>query len=309
MKMTSGLRITRVVACAFALAACGGSDKTPSPTAGAGSSAVSGNGGSVAHAGTGGSGAAGTHAGSGGAAGGAAAGGAGSAAVGGAGGTSGGAKAMATISPFMSAPAAGAGGSAAGTGGTGGVSAGHGGSGAGGGGAGGSAGGAGGAGGSSAAGPITGTAVFTATATGVDVMITINGCVDTKSYPVHIHEGSSCADVASQGPHWGAAAAATAGSGGSGGGAAGSAGSAGASGTAGSGGAAGAPAMLLRGEGIPEIACKGTTGTTMLSRANTDPKLAWSVGGDTTTNVVGHVVVVHDPVAKTPRIACGKITM
>jgi hypothetical protein len=67
--------------------------------------------------------------------------------------------------------------------------------------------------------------------------------------------------------------------------------------------------MLLRGEGIPEIVCKGTTGTSMLSRANTDPKLAWSVGGDMTTNVVGHVVVVHDPVAKTPRIACGKITM
>jgi hypothetical protein len=207
---------------------------------------------------------------------------------------------MATISPFSSAPAGGAGG-------TGGVSAGH-----GGGGAGGAAGSStAGAGGSSAASPIMGSAVFTATSTGVDVLITIDGCVDTKSYPVHIHEGMSCADVASQGPHWGAAVAAAGGSGGSGGagGAAGSAGHSGAGGTAGSGGAAGGPAMLLRGEGIPEIVCKGTTGTSMLSRANTDPKLAWSVGGDMTTNVVGHVVVVHDPVAKTPRIACGKITM
>jgi hypothetical protein len=214
---------------------------------------------------------------------------------------------MATISPFSSAPAGGTGGTGGSAGGgTGGGSAGHGGGGAGGAAGGGTAG----AGGSSAAGPITGSAVFTSTSTGVDVMITINGCVDTKSYPVHIHEGSSCTDVASQGPHWGAAAAA-AGSGGSGGagGAAGSAGKSGAGGTAGSGGAAGGPAMLLRGEGIPEIMCKGTTGSSMLSRANTDPKLAWSVGGDMTTNVVGHVVVVHDPVAKTPRIACGKITM
>jgi pilus assembly protein FimV len=198
---------------------------------------------------------------------------------------------MATIAPFMSAPAAGAGGA---SGSAGSVSAGH-----GGGGAGGSTAGAG---GSGAAGPITGSAVFTATSTGVDVVVTINGCVDAKSYPVHIHEGSSCADVASQGAHWGAAASAAGGSGGSGG-------AGGSAGSAGSGGAAGAPAMLLRGEGIPEIMCKGTTGTSMLSRANTDPKLAWSVGGDMTTNVVGHVVVVHDPVAKTPRIACGKITM
>ena len=85
-------------------------------------------------------------------------------------------------------------------------------------------------------------------------------------------------------------------------------GSAGAAG--GSAGAGGSPAMMMvRGEGIPNISCSGMNGTSMLARDNADPKLTWTIGGDMMTNVVGHVIVVHDATTPSKRIACGKIEM
>jgi Cu/Zn superoxide dismutase len=89
---------------------------------------------------------------------------------------------------------------------------------------------------------------------------------------VHIHEGTACADEAMQGPHWGP----------------------------------------TRGEGIPNVTCTGMTGMAMHTRAATDPMLAWTIGGDMATDVVGHAFVVHDPApdmaTPAPRIGCGVIT-
>jgi hypothetical protein len=118
-------------------------------------------------------------------------------------------------------------------------------------------------------GTVTGTATFVQSGSDVTVTVALSNCVDGKMYPAHIHVGTSCADVAAQGDHWGPA----------------------------------------RGEGIPKIACSGTTGTATLTRTAAVADLAWSVGGDATTNVVGHAFVVHDPDVATspPRIGCGLI--
>lgn len=118
------------------------------------------------------------------------------------------------------------------------------------------------------AGTMTGQATFKQVGTDVTATITLTGCTDAKAYPVHIHDGAACTDAATQGGHW----------------------------------------AVPRGEGIPNIVCAGTTGTVTFTRAATPAASAWSVGGDATTNVEGHVVVVHDPdVATLPRIACGVI--
>jgi hypothetical protein len=119
---------------------------------------------------------------------------------------------------------------------------------------------------------VTGLAIFTQTGGDVTVAVQLNGCVDGKMYPVHIHEGTSCMDATTQGAHWGPA----------------------------------------RGEGIPKVTCMGNTGTTTLTRMPMDPTLAWTIGGDVATNVVGHVIVAHDPepvtAPTTPaRIGCGVI--
>jgi len=128
--------------------------------------------------------------------------------------------------------------------------------------------------------PLTGLAGATVTGTGtfvqgapdtaadsVTLTLTINGCVDTKVYGAHIHQGSACTDNTTQGGHW----------------------------------------DTTRGEGIPSITCSGTTGTTTINRAATDATIAWSVGGAAATDVIGHVIVVHDPDTATTRIACGVI--
>jgi hypothetical protein len=151
----------------------------------------------------------------------------------------------------------------------------------------------------------------------VDLTVDVMGCEDGKSYPVHIHEGSSCDSVMSQGQHWGApaapttaAAGASGGSAGSSAGSAGSASKAGASGAAaGAAGAAGSamPMLKYRGEDIPDIKCTGNAGKTSHSRSTPDVRLAWSVTTKPDTDVVGHVLVVHDPSGA--RIACGKIEL
>jgi hypothetical protein len=175
-----------------------------------------------------------------------------------------------------------------------------------------------GAGGSAAAGGITGTALFTKVTTGVQLKIDIDGCTDGAMYLEHIHEGMSCDNAMTQGGHWGAVTAAAgsggssaAGSGGSSAGAGGhSAGAGGTSGGAGGSGgaAAGGPApLMLRGEGINPIVCMGTMGSTALTRSTPDVRITWSIGGDPMTDVVGHVIVVHN--ANGDRIACGKIMM
>src|SRR5262249_10246081 len=108
----------------------------------------------------------------------------------------------------------------------------------------------------------------------------------------------------------GTGAAGTGGVGASGtGGAAGTpalAGAGGATPAAGSGGAAPTtPSIMLRREGNPDITCQGGTGMSIHTRSSPDARVSWSIGGGDRSDVVGHVVVVHDGAA---RIACGKIT-
>src|SRR5262249_3785261 len=116
----------------------------------------------------------------------------------------------------------------------------------------------------------TGTAAFEqgaadTAADSVTVTLTINGCTAGKSYPAHIHQGTSCTDATAQGGHW----------------------------------------DMTRGEGIPSLMCNGTTATVTYTRTAADAAVAWSVGGEATTNVIGHVIVVHDDTGA--RIACGPI--
>ena len=126
-----------------------------------------------------------------------------------------------------------------------------------------------GAGGRPALAKITGTATFITTSAGVDLAVMVTGCDAGKSYPIHIHEGMSCDSDMAQGAHWGPA----------------------------------------RGEGIPDVSCgTGGIGSTMVSRAKSDPMLAWSLGDVSDSDVIGHVVVIHDADEKTRRIACGKVT-
>ncbi|MEY4581149.1 MAG: Copper/zinc superoxide dismutase [Pseudomonadota bacterium] len=111
---------------------------------------------------------------------------------------------------------------------------------------------------------VSGSAKFSAKANAVSVTVDIAGCTAGKAYPVHIHTGTSCDTPETQMGHW----------------------------------------DMTRGEGIPSIPCVGTTGTVTYERVDTDPTLAWTIGG-AANNIVGHVVVVHDP--DNTRLACGKI--
>ena len=115
--------------------------------------------------------------------------------------------------------------------------------------------------------PITGTATFVATASTVDLKIMITGCVGGNAYPVLIHEGAACTDAMAQGPEWDAP----------------------------------------RGEAIPALTCTGNSGVGLLyyARASSDPE-AWSVGAPSSSDVTGHVVVIHDPTTMEP-LACGVI--
>jgi Cu/Zn superoxide dismutase len=115
-------------------------------------------------------------------------------------------------------------------------------------------------------GTVTGTVMFTQTATDVTAVVSLSNCPDGP-HGVHIHQGTSCADPTMQGGHW----------------------------------------DMTRGEGIPDVMCSAGTGTSMVTRAATDPMLAWSIGGNALTNVIGHVFVVHNPGDPAPRIGCGPI--
>lgn len=116
-------------------------------------------------------------------------------------------------------------------------------------------------------GTVTGTASFTQTGSDVTVTVTLSNCPDGP-HGVHIHQGTSCADAMTQGDHW----------------------------------------DMTRGEMIPDVMCTGGSGSSTHTRlAATNPAIAWSIGGDPITNVMGHAVVVHDPGMPAPRIGCGLI--
>jgi Cu/Zn superoxide dismutase len=189
----------------------------------------------------------------------------------------------ATEAPRPAAPTGGGGGmaAAAGMGGAGGMAAAAGMGGAGGaGGMGGAAGGGAGAGAGDASAVATimpfgdgnmVTGTATFTQTGTDVMLVVSLMnCPDGEHGVHIHEGTSCADATMQGAHWGP----------------------------------------TRGEGIPNVMCTGNAGMAMVTRAATDAMLAWSVGGDMASDIVGHAFVVHaatDSADPMVRIGCGVI--
>jgi Cu/Zn superoxide dismutase len=117
-------------------------------------------------------------------------------------------------------------------------------------------------------GTVTGTATFSQQPAGVTVEIMLSNCPDGV-HPVHIHEGTSCADAMMQGAHW----------------------------------------NMTRGEGIPDITCAGGTGVSTYTRMPTPAELAWSIGGDAATSVVNHAFVVHNNDEMKTRIGCGVIAM
>ncbi len=170
---------------------------------------------------------------------------------------SGGTMAMAGAGGAAGMAAAAGGGGAAGGGAAGGGA-------AGGGAAGGGA--AGGGAGSRAIPGVMGTATFTNLGPTVELSVAVTACTSGKNYPIHIHEGSDCADAMTQGAHW----------------------------------------DPPRGEGIPDVPCMNAIGTFVYNREIGDAK-PWSVGAPAESNVVGHVVVIHDPDDPMKRIACGKI--
>jgi hypothetical protein len=115
--------------------------------------------------------------------------------------------------------------------------------------------------------PIAGTATFSTTPTEVDLSVSVTGCVNGDPYPVIIHEGAACTSALLQDPEWDAP----------------------------------------RGEGILGLTCTGNSGVGLLyyARPSSDPK-PWSVGGPSSSDVIGHVLVIHDPATMQP-LACGTI--
>lgn len=122
---------------------------------------------------------------------------------------------------------------------------------------------------SGVASPVMGTATFATNLSGVDLTISITGCVNGNgnAYPVRVHEGAACTSTVLQGPDW----------------------------------------DVPRGEGIASVTCTGTSGVGLAyyTRPDNDPK-PWSVGGPSSSDVVGHVLVIHDPATLQP-LACGTI--
>jgi hypothetical protein len=115
--------------------------------------------------------------------------------------------------------------------------------------------------------PIMGTASFTNTSEGVDLLINVRGCLGTQSYPVYIQQGTDCSDATLLGAHWDSP----------------------------------------RGEGIGTVDCTGTAGLgrNYDSRLATDKK-PWTIGNPGSSDVLGHALVIYDPSTLQP-VACGQI--
>ena len=116
--------------------------------------------------------------------------------------------------------------------------------------------------------PIAGVATFHAIPASMDVSATVSGCEPfLKGYPLRIHAGSSCADPKSLG----------------------------------------ADLDQEDAGAEPLVYCNGTAGNgaAYYSRPSTDAR-PWTFGGPTSTNILGRVLVIHDPVSGAP-LACGEI--
>jgi hypothetical protein len=61
-----------------------------------------------------------------------------------------------------------------------------------------------------------------------------------------------------------------------------------------------------RGDSITDVTCAGNVGTDTYISSNSDPKLAWTVGDGSATDIVGKTIVIHDPDTAV-KIACGQI--
>jgi hypothetical protein len=99
---------------------------------------------------------------------------------------------------------------------------------------------------------VSGSAMFTQSGMDVALVITLSTCTD-GIYPVHIHDGTGCADAAAQGEHW----------------------------------------EGMRGEGIPAIVCDGGNGIQTHARMAGVAETKWSIASSAADDVIGKVVVVH----------------
>ncbi|HEY0710545.1 MAG TPA: superoxide dismutase family protein, partial [Polyangia bacterium] len=125
----------------------------------------------------------------------------------------------------------------------------------------------------SGGGTITGTVTFVAKGADVEVQYALENC-PPGVHPTHIHEGTSCASVQSQGMHWG--------------------------GTRGDG----------IGSGSGQITCdaqmKGSF-TTPYVRVGNNPATRWTIGTGGNTDILGHVLIVHGVNDTNQRHGCGII--
>lgn len=62
-----------------------------------------------------------------------------------------------------------------------------------------------------------------------------------------------------------------------------------------------------RGDDIPDLQCMGAHASQEYVRSQAASK-AWSVGGSSESDVIGHVLVIDDPEDRTAPLACGVIT-
>jgi hypothetical protein len=120
-----------------------------------------------------------------------------------------------------------------------------------------------------AARPVMGTATFTQRQAGVNLAISITGCVMNTVYLAVILDGTDCSQSTLLGPDWDAP----------------------------------------RGEGISAVMCTGTSGVgrTYYARAGSDAKL-WTIDGPARSDVVGHAIVLYASDNPMRPLACGTIT-
>ena len=116
---------------------------------------------------------------------------------------------------------------------------------------------------------LSGSLSLSETDAGVRIRIKLEGCTDGAEYPVHIHEGTGCADNESQGGHWGTDG--------------------------------------IRGEGITNVVCKGNVADTTYTNPHTNADQIWTLDGNQASDPTGHAFVVHANDEAKTRIACGVI--